>query len=179
MIVNDPVLSNSASSDVTSPENNGSGVCAASVATAILTLAPIFTPDLSTTMRPGSRNRSMNESGSRRLKSTYALVSSAATSAASGVPLQSTRKVAVAGISGHRQGFGGRQHDRGTVADAHRVVHPVVVGQRPPQVRITVLAVGHQRQGVPGDHGVHPLDVEHPGGGVLAALLGRHLLEVD
>ena len=64
------MLSNSASSAVTSPWISGSGLLLPSVATETLTLEPIFAPDLAITIRPGSRNRSTNVSGSRRLSST-------------------------------------------------------------------------------------------------------------
>ncbi len=66
------MLSNSASSAVTSPSISGSGEVLSSLATEIFALEPIFTPDLLSTMRSESRNRSTNRSGSRRLSSTWA-----------------------------------------------------------------------------------------------------------
>ena len=64
------MLSNSASSAVTSPSISGSGLVLASLATETFTLEPIFAPDLAITMRSESRNRSTKVSGSRRLSST-------------------------------------------------------------------------------------------------------------
>ena len=65
-----PEQSTSASSEVTSAAMSFSGVCDPWVATETLSLEPILTPDFSTTIRPGSRKRSMTASGSRRLQST-------------------------------------------------------------------------------------------------------------
>ena len=68
--MNEPGEPISASNDVTSAEISFSGVWVSVLETEIFTFVPILTFDFSTKMRFGSRNRSMNESGSRRLEST-------------------------------------------------------------------------------------------------------------
>ena len=98
------MLSNSASSAVTSPWINGSGLVLPSVATETLTLDPILTPDLVITSRPGSRNRNRNRSGRCRLSSTCAEISSAFASAASGDPSMSTRNPELVGAIGYATG---------------------------------------------------------------------------
>src|SRR5688500_8633968 len=164
---------------VTSPIVNGCGPPGSDVCTFNAIFAPILNPPLPSTTWPGSRKRSTNTSGRLRLSSTNACVSRDLTSAGSGPPSTSTTrefaKVSL-GIAdllqrGHQQPRAGPQ--------PHRVVDVVGLRDLPPQLGVAVGLVGEGLQRVARDQDVRVAGREGAGGGVLAALLARDLLQVD
>src|SRR5690606_23738799 len=161
-----PSSSSSCSRAVTSPSKISTGAPWPLCCTETRRALPIFTPMSVTMSRRSSLNRSTAMLGTWTESSTYAETRRAATSSRSVVPSIATITWLLCSSpngTGHLLPrpdgcdlLDGGQQDRAAEPDTERVVDAVDVGQRPPQVRTPVLAVGEGGQRVPLGHDVHP-----------------------